>query len=148
MQSYFNVMDIRTPQRYELRLRIDDNALNYPMLSMVLQPLVENSISHGFSRKRGLCILLIRAKVDENGVLNLSVIDNGTGISPDKLRELDQHCRQEGDPLQNSHIGLDNVLHRLRLFYGKEFQFKLQSEEKHYTAVSLYIPKFPCDSPR
>lgn len=148
VQSYFNVMDIRTPQRYELRLRIDDNALNYPMLSMVLQPLVENSISHGFSRKRGLCILLIRAKVDENGVLNLSVIDNGTGISPDKLRELDQHCRQEGDPLQNSHIGLDNVLHRLRLFYGKEFQFKLQSEEKHYTAVSLYIPKFPCDSPR
>ena len=80
--------------------------------------------------------------------MNLSVIDNGTGISPDKLRELDQHCRQEGDPLQNSHIGLDNVLHRLRLFYGKGFQFTLQSEEKHYTAVSLYIPKFPCDSPR
>ena len=37
VQSYFNVMAIRTPQRYELRLRIDDNALNYPMLSMVLR---------------------------------------------------------------------------------------------------------------
>lgn len=148
VQSYFNVMDIRTPQRYELRLRIDDNALNYPMLSMVLQPLVENSISHGFSQKRGFCILLIRAQVDGNGVLNLSVIDNGTGISPDKLRELDQRCRQERNPLQNSHIGLNNVLHRLHLFYGERFQFTLQSKEKHYTAVSLYIPKFPCDSPR
>ena len=80
--------------------------------------------------------------------MNLSVIDNGTGISPDKLRELDQRCRQERNPLQNSHIGLNNVLHRLHLFYGERFQFTLQSKEKHYTAVSLYIPKFPCDSPR
>ena len=99
VQSYFNVMDIRTPQRYELRLRIDDNALNYPHafhgLAAVsgkfdfprVQPKKGDSVSFSYG-----------PKWTRTGFLNLSVIDNGTGISPDKLRELDQHCRQEGRP--------------------------------------------------
>lgn len=148
VQHYFNVMDMRSPQRYELRLQIAEEALRYPLLSMVLQPLVENSISHGFRRKKGPCILLIQGRVGENGPLCLSITDNGMGISPEKLQKLNEHCRQEGDPLQNDHIGLDNVLHRLRLFYGESFQFSLNSRENHFTSITLYIPKFPSEPPR
>lgn len=52
VQHYFNVMDMRSPLRYELRVDISSKALSHPLLSMVLQPIVENSITHGFSKKK------------------------------------------------------------------------------------------------
>ena len=124
VQYYFNVMDMRTPQRYELRVEVSSEALRHPLLSMVLQPLVENSITHGFRRKRKPCILLLQGQVnEENGMLCLTVVDNGTGIPMEKLQELEQRCFQEEEALHNDHIGLENVLHRLRLFYGDDFRF-------------------------
>ena len=149
VQYYFNVMDMRTPQRYELRVEVSSEALRHPLLSMVLQPLVENSITHGFRRKRKPCILLLQDQVnEENGMLCLTVVDNGTGIPMEKLQELEQRCFQEEEALHNDHIGLENVLHRLRLFYGDDFRFSLRSKEGHYTAVTLYIPKFPSELSR
>lgn len=149
VQYYFNVMDMRTPQRYELRVEVSSEALRHPLLSMVLQPLVENSITHGFRRKRKPCILLLQGQVnEENGMLCLTVVDNGTGIPMEKLKELEQRCFQEEEALHNDHIGLENVLHRLRLFYGDDFRFSLRSKEGHYTAVTLYIPKFPSELSR
>lgn len=149
VQYYFNVMDMRTPQRYELRVEVSSEALRHPLLSMVLQPLVENSITHGFRRKRKPCILLLQGQVnEENGMLCLTVVDNGTGIPMEKLQELEQRCFQKEEALHNDHIGLENVLHRLRLFYGDDFRFSLRSKEGHYTAVTLYIPKFPSELSR
>lgn len=149
VQYYFNVMDMRTPQRYELRVEVSSEALRHPLLSMVLQPLVENSITHGFRRKRKPRILLLQGQVnEENGMLCLTVVDNGTGIPMEKLQELEQRCFQEEEALHNDHIGLENVLHRLRLFYGDDFRFSLRSKEGHYTAVTLYIPKFPSELSR
>ena len=149
VQYYFNVMDMRTPQRYELRVEVSSEALRHPLLSMVLQPLVENSITHGFRRKRKPCILLLQGQVnEENGMLCLTVVDNGTGIPMEKLQELEQRCFQEKEALHNDHIGLENVLNRLRLFYGDDFRFSLRSKEGHYTAVTLYIPKFPSELSR
>lgn len=149
VQYYFNVMDMRTPQRYELRVEVSSEALRHPLLSMVLQPLVENSITHGFRRKRKPCILLLQGQVnEENGMLCLTVVDNGTGIPMEKLQELEQRCFQEEEALHNDHIGLENVLHRLRLFYGDDFRFSLRSKEGHYTAITLYIPKFPSELSR
>lgn len=149
VQYYFNVMGMRTPQRYELRVEVSSEALRHPLLSMVLQPLVENSITHGFRRKRKPCILLLQGQVnEENGMLCLTVVDNGTGIPMEKLQELEQRCFQEEEALHNDHIGLENVLHRLRLFYGDDFRFSLRSKEGHYTAVTLYIPKFPSELSR
>lgn len=149
VQHYFNVMDMRSPQRYELRVEVSSEALHHPLLSMVLQPMVENSITHGFRRKRKPCILLIRGSVNkEDGTLCLTIVDNGVGIPSEKLQDLKQCCFQEGEALHSDHIGLDNVLHRLRLFYGEDFRFSLSSQENHYTAISLYIPKLPSEPSR
>ena len=91
VQHYFNVMDMRSPQRYELRVEVSSEALHHPLLSMVLQPMVENSITHGFRReKEGQCILLIRGSVnqEERYALPYDCEDSGVGIPSEKLQGL------------------------------------------------------------
>ena len=149
VQHYFNVMDMRSPLRYELRVDISSKALSRPLLSMVLQPIVENSITHGFQRKRKPCILFIQGQVnEESGILLLKIADNGIGIPLEKIQEIEQRYFQEEEALHNDHIGLDNVLRRLHLFYGKDFRFSLRSQENHYTVITLYIPNFPSEPSR
>lgn len=149
VQHYFNVMDMRSPLRYELRVDISSKALSHPLLSMVLQPIVENSITHGFQRKRKPCILFIQGQVnEESGILLLKIADNGIGIPLEKIQEIEQRYFQEEEALHNDHIGLDNVLRRLHLFYGKDFRFSLRSQENHYTVITLYIPNFPSEPSR
>ena len=149
VQHYFNVMDMRSPLRYELRVDISSKALSHSLLSMILQPIVENSITHGFQRKRKPCILFIQGQVnEESGILLLKIADNGIGIPLEKIQEIEQRYFQEGDALHNDHIGLDNVLRRLHLFYGKDFGFSLRSQENHYTVITLYIPNFPSEPSR
>lgn len=149
VQHYFNVMDMRSPLRYELRVDISSKALSHSLLSMILQPIVENSITHGFQRKRKPCILFIQGQVnEESGILLLKIADNGIGIPLEKIQEIEQRYSQEGEALHNDHIGLDNVLRRLHLFYGKNFRFSLRSQENHYTVITLYIPNFPSEPSR
>lgn len=149
VQHYFNVMDMRSPLRYELRVDISSKALSHPLLSMVLQPIAENSITHGFQRKRKPCILFIQGQVnEESGILLLKIADNGIGIPLEKIQEIEQRYFQEEEALHNDHIGLDNVLRRLHLFYGKDFRFSLRSQENHYTVITLYIPNFPSEPSR
>lgn len=149
VQHYFNVMDMRSPLRYELRVDISSKALSHPLLSMVLQPIAENSITHGFQRKRKPCILFIQGQVnEESGILLLKIADNGIGIPLEKIQEIEQRYFQEEEALHNDHIGHDNVLRRLHLFYGKDFRFSLRSQENHYTVITLYIPNFPSEPSR
>lgn len=109
----------------------------------------ENSITHGFQRKRKPCILFIQGQVnEESGILLLKIADNGIGIPLEKIQEIEQRYFQEEEALHNDHIGLDNVLRRLHLFYGKDFRFSLRSQENHYTVITLYIPNFPSEPSR
>lgn len=64
------------------------------------------------------------------------------------VASIEQRYFQEEEALHNDHIGLDNVLRRLHLFYGKDFRFSLRSQENHYTVITLYIPNFPSEPSR
>ncbi|MGH9784512.1 MAG: sensor histidine kinase [Terriglobia bacterium] len=99
--------------------------------SMLLQPLVENAIRHGLSpRVEGgiICLRSLRA----NGRLLLEVRDNGVGIAPSQLEQ----AQQQG-------IGMSNVRERLRVLYGSEFTFRIESPAEGGTSVQIGVPLFP-----
>lgn len=143
IKHYFTVMDMRAPQRYELRIHIPEEARTHPILSMVLQPLVENSIHHGFFQKKGACVILIQGEKTSGEALSLTITDNGAGMSQEALTELQKALMEEGNAAQNEHIGLDNVVQRLRLFYGEDFQFFIRSRKGHFFTVHFQIPCSP-----
>jgi sensor histidine kinase YesM len=96
---------------------------------MLLQPLVENSIKHGLSRKVGGGRITIRSTM-RNGHAIIEVHDDGLGMTEERL----EHAFAGG-------IGLSNVNERLRTIYGAGYQLKLSSVTGEGTSASVEIPE-------
>ena len=96
---------------------IDDVTLETFIPSMLLQPMVENSLKHGLAPRLEGGRILLRTK-SSNGRLIIEIADNGVGISEEKM----PHVYVEG-------IGLSNVRERLRVLYGEDFHLEIVSSE-------------------
>lgn len=108
---------------------IDEHTLETFIPSMLLQPIVENSIRHGLAPKvEGGRIYLRTANRD--GRLHIEIEDNGVGISEEKL----PHVYVEG-------IGLSNVRERLRVLYGADFNLDIESREGQGTTIKIDVPQ-------
>ena len=104
--------------------------------SFILQPLVENAFKHGLGPKEeGGCVdISIR---EANGMLEITVADDGVGMSPETL----EHLRNtlQDPPTAGEHIGVYNVAARLRL-WGKKYGMDIQSEQGKGTVAVLSLP--------
>ncbi|WP_337102612.1 sensor histidine kinase [Paenibacillus sp. YIM B09110] len=136
IRNYLIIQKMRYKNKFEYIIEAEDLVLEYKMLKLVLQPLVENSIYHGIEPSADECLISISARILD-GKLCLSIKDNGVGISPDRLSGLlmDTHRNQEG-----TGIGLRNVHERIRLNYGEEYGLQIESEREEGTIVYIWLP--------
>ena len=104
---------------------------------MILQPLVENAVSHGVGSMIGGGAVTVRLFRQGNGVC-LEVRDNGVGMEPQVLEKLRKSFTQE--LFDDGHIGLHNVYQRLRLFFGAELGFELESRPGD-TCIRMLLPE-------
>ena len=108
---------------------------------MILQPVVENCVNYGI---RNIdwegCIELSVFKEEDR--ICISIRDNGIGMSEEKIKKIMNSRLREADLEQNSNgIGLDNVIGRLRLFFGMEEVMEITSPGKNMgTEVAIFIP--------
>jgi two-component system LytT family sensor kinase len=108
---------------------IDEVTLETFIPSMLLQPMVENSLKHGLAPKLEGGRILLRT-TSRNGRLQIEIADNGVGISEEKM----PHVYVEG-------IGLSNVRERLRVLYGEDFQLDIESREGQGTTIRIDVPE-------
>lgn len=97
---------------------------------------MENAISHGLKPKGGAGLIKIKIRKKQNELV-ISIIDNGAGMTKDKLQKLLKSL--EDDDFQEDHIGIKNVNTRLKLYYNR--QLKIWSKEGLGTIVNMYIPE-------
>lgn len=145
IRNYMMIQKIRYRDILDFEIVINDDILQHSILKLSLQPLVENAIYHGIKNKRGKGIIRIAADYDQVGHIVIHIMDNGIGIPPDKLAELQAQFASEGDPLTNDNVqkhsfGLRNVHQRMRLNYGQPFGLAIDSTYGSGTKVSLTIP--------
>ncbi len=116
------------------------------MLSLTLQPLVENCVEHGFKncRKKASCVIDLLAQV-KDGALWIRLTDNGNGMTEEAVRDVCENMTADLS-YQNEHIGLNNLWHRLRLAYGDQCQMNFRSQKGFYTQVNIKIPLTPAAS--
>jgi two-component system LytT family sensor kinase len=128
IDEYLDIEVIRFGPKLVVSKDIDPDTLGVIVPSMILQPLVENSIKHGLSRKVGPGAITIRSW-RKDGRATIEVEDDGMGMI---LERLDQ-------PMSNG-IGLANVRERLQVIYGAAYQLKLTSEPGRGTCARIEIP--------
>lgn len=144
LRNYLYVMSVRYPDLYSFKCQFMENALMHPIQSMILQPIVENSILHGFKGKIKNCIIVIKGYIRNDGKLVLQIIDNGSGISSEKVEIINNIINGKenigADQFEDESIGLININQRMRYSFGELYQFKVKSVIGHYTHIELIIP--------
>jgi len=125
LNHYLDIEQTRFQDRLKVEMAIEPEALDGLVPSMILQPLVENSVRHGVSpRPEGGCIK-IKAWRD-NSHLRLEVEDDGPGLI--------------GESPLKERVGLTNTRARVRNLYGEEHDLKLRNAADGGLVVSLSIP--------
>ena len=136
VKRYMNIQSIRFPGKYTYEIQIPKEYLTKEVPVFLLQPLVENSVEHGFSSRESGCTINILCYPDtEQGQLHLLVADNGNGIPAAKLEELRANLYTWGDS-----IGLHNIAWRLRGFYKEQGGLEIESMEGSGTIITLKLP--------
>jgi two-component system LytT family sensor kinase len=129
VDEYLDIERIRFGPSLVVEKAIDEASLAIVVPSMILQPLVENSIKHGLARKVGEGRITIRT-TRQSGHAVIEVIDNGVGIESDRPESPNHHG-----------IGLRNVNERLRVIYGANYKLHLQSVAGQGTVARIEIPE-------
>jgi two-component system LytT family sensor kinase len=129
VDEYLDIEVVRFGPQLRVLKEIDSDTLDIIVPSMLLQPLVENSIKHGLSRKVGGGRITIRTARRGSRVL-IEVLDDGLGMSEQALE----------DAFAGG-IGLSNVNERLRTIYGAACGLNLTSVPGLGTSVTVEIPE-------
>ncbi len=135
IDRYLTIERARFGDRLQVRLQIAPEVLPVGLPFLCLQPLVENAIRHGLSRKPGVGMVSIEAS-DAGAECHITVEDDGVGMDP-TVFALDG---ADGDDGQ--HVGLSNVDERLRNVFGDHFGLVVETAPGEGTKVSMRVPKF------
>jgi two-component system LytT family sensor kinase len=128
VDEYLDIEVIRFGSRLTVSKSIAPDTLDVIVPSLLLQPLVENCIKHGFARKVGPGTITIRCH-RERGLAVIEVEDDGLGISDERLPQA-----------LSTGIGLSNVNERLRVIYGVRSALRITSQLGRGTRIALEIP--------
>ncbi len=143
-ENYMHVLNERFADKIELSLVKEEGITDTRIPCMILQPIIENAFIHGISDVEYTGRIDLKAE-RRDGFAIITIKDNGKGMSADKVREIlgGAGVRSRPDTAREGHtngIGLDNILSRLRLFYGRDDVLDIISGPGLGTEVILRIP--------
>jgi len=129
IDEYLDIERVRFGPSLRIDKQLDETSLDIVVPSMILQPLVENSIKHGLGRKVGEGRIILRS-TRQAGHVVIEVVDNGVGMPQTRMEAESEHG-----------IGLRNVNERLRVIYGANYQLRLHSVPGEGTSARIEIPE-------
>lgn len=143
LDSYVYLMQIRYSEGFEVHYQIQPECEGYLLPRLILQPLVENAITHGLTEMDEELGQVWISVYCEGDSLCLEVRDNGQGMTPEQIEQiLRGRPRTKED---NTSIGLENVLARIRLYYGPLAKMEVESQPNVLTCVRLRLPLNRCE---
>ena len=128
IEDYLAIEVVRFGDKLRYQKELDPETLDYPVPSMLLQPIIENSIRHGLSSKIGGGLIRVTSHVAE-GRLHVIVEDDGVGIPEAKLATLFELG-----------IGVSNVNERLKVIYGDDYRMWVDSKPGEGTRTGIELP--------
>lgn len=147
IKQYMGIQKLRYGERISYHIDTEEAVNGIEIIKFILQPIVENSISHGFEDGEGMLSIVIQCSLYEKNLLKIVIEDNGKGLEEKELEEINrilqrsEYTSYEVDAtLKERGIGLENINERLKLFYGEEFGLKMEHNEERGMKTIILIP--------
>lgn len=139
VEKYLLLQKSRFNERLTYTFAIDSELYQVSIPKISLLSLVENSLVHGFSSTTEAIHIIVNGYIEENTIY-LSVSDNGSGITSEKLEELQKVLKMPNfDISSNQNIGLQNLASRLQLLYSDNVALEVYSMPHLATTISMKI---------
>ena len=136
VENYLIIQSFRYDDVFEVEYDVDDSVKECKTVKLILQPLVENAIYHGFRENDLQGTITIRAK-DDGDYIKFQVEDDGIGMEKEKLDKI--LYRTEDSP--EKRFGLFGTIQRIQLYYQQENLVQIDSEVGRGTVITVRIPK-------
>ena len=143
IMNYLALQQYRFDDRIKVVYDIDNEILNEKILIMTLQPVVENSIIHGFEPKQGTGLLLIKGRYFHD-YTKIYVIDDGVGISGEKEQEINTALENNPQIIEGQDsriIGIFNVNSRLKYRFGNQYGLRICKNAENGVTVEITLPR-------
>ncbi len=144
VKNYLYLQKLRFQSSLEIEYDVADEVLPYKMPRLLLQPILENSLSHGFTDTDHTYVIQIQILRKEDYIA-FTIRDNGCGMSQETLDLLRQRLASRHMDKQQG-IGLSNVNERLHLYFSDDCGLMIESREQEGTSVFFRIPVLADDS--
>jgi two-component system sensor histidine kinase YesM len=139
--NYLYIQKIRYRSKLNYEIVEDSNLQKYEVPKLILQPLIENAIYHGIKAKRGEGHLTITTKELDANLMELTVEDDGSGMTPEQVEGLNRRLNEPLKVDENQSFGLFYINERLRIRYGVRYNVEIKSSKDVGTKITLQIPK-------
>ncbi len=138
-ESYLLIQKFRYKNQFTYHFTVDESCLHCLCNKITLQPIIENSITHGLDLMVEPGHIEIEVCADGEDIL-FKVTDDGIGMSPEQVAEL-----LKNEPTDRTGIGIKNVNDRLRIYFGAQYGISIDSVPDEGTTVTIRMPRVPED---
>lgn len=136
LKKYIYLQQTRLKNTFHCEINVEPEAMDFSIHKLLLQPFIENAIIHGFEGMKREHVLKIDMSLDDV-FLCISIKDNGKGIDASMVEKFNKGEFQESE---SKHIGVENAISRLYMYYGEQTNVKFASILGEGTEVTILIP--------
>lgn len=138
IREYAKIIDYRFMGKIDVDIEMEDAVKEKRVIKLMLQPLVENAVFHGLEQKLEDGEVKVSIHMHGEDHIMFVVEDNGCGIEPARLVWMRDNL--DSRPTGQKGIGVANIYQRLKLFYGDDVVFQIESRQGEGTRITIIIP--------
>lgn len=139
VDTYLQMQQYRFGHKFTYTISMPQYKGDISIPKLIVQPLVENAISHGIELNPNHSRIWVTGEIDGERLI-ITVGDDGLGIANERLTEIEQWLEDKDSLVNDKHIGMRNVHARLKYLYGEDYGIQVNSVEGEGTTVTMAIP--------
>lgn len=137
-KNYLDIQKYRFGENFDYEIKTEEGLENYYVPKLIIQPVIENAIKHGYTQIEKM-IIYIRVKTVKEKLI-ISVYNNGKEIEKEILDEIREKLKNKKAEEFKNHIGLYNIFRRIQLMYGEKYGLRILSRKNRGTSVRVSLP--------
>ena len=142
-ESYLEIQRLRSEGELSFSIENDGHLDTAQVPKLILQPLVENAIVHGFQENAQGAEVVVRIQEAGGEILRLIVEDNGVGMATEELRRVNRALSFSQEKEEELYFGLRNTVSRVRLTFGEEYGIHLSPSDLGGIRAVIELPLDP-----